>query len=130
MSEIKFRAWDGTAMIYEMCMDVDIGSSDGQTFKVNFHTWPNYEFMQYTGLTDKNGVEIYEGDMVKYKMAFRFGEDDALSDGEYFEDYTDVVKFEGGEFYPRPLRHDIEDSWYSYGIFEMEIIGNIHEGVK
>lgn len=55
MREIKFRAWDGKE-IYENVVIVD-----GRAFK-------NEKFagkpMQYTGLNDKNGREIYEGDIL------------------------------------------------------------------
>jgi uncharacterized phage protein (TIGR01671 family) len=63
MREIKFRAWNGKKMIYK-----DIIVHDGV---VNLG-WRNFEeaidfkgpLMQFTGLHDKNGKEIYEGDIV------------------------------------------------------------------
>lgn len=59
MREIKFRAWDkaGEKIIpIEEVNNWRIGGSvQSQLF----------ELMQYTGLKDKNGVEIYEGDILK-----------------------------------------------------------------
>ncbi len=57
MREIKFRAWDSD----EKYM---------QPYKGFVHKVPNgYVLMQYTGLLDKSGKEIYEGDVVRMTTA-------------------------------------------------------------
>ncbi len=57
MREIKFRAWDK----YKKFM-YEIGRLD---FPINSPDYENIEIMQFTGLLDKNGKEIYEGDIIR-----------------------------------------------------------------
>ena len=62
MREIKFRAWDGEQMISPDYIDRE-GVAHWQA---NSIPTVSKILLQFTGLLDKNGVEIYEGDVVEW----------------------------------------------------------------
>ncbi len=122
MREIKFRFWDKNGIQKGMSKPTtlkEIGHNIGNYFN------PNWIVMQFTGLTDKNGTEIYEGDIIRYYEHA----------GYLISDFTAVVGFENGAFgYKKTdgfidilesfCSHDcLEDDFLSY----VEVIGNIHE---
>lgn len=56
MREIKFRAWNG----HNMFNNIQVGAM----YLGDLIADPQWHLMQYTNLKDKNGREIYEGDIV------------------------------------------------------------------
>lgn len=112
MREIKFRAWDKARKEYWGPYDF-----------LNDETLPrpirNMVVEQYTGLKDKNGKEICEGDLVKGRW-WRAKNARLDTEGE--------IKFNDGWFYIK----DDPDGQDRLGVpihncYNLEIIGNIHE---
>jgi len=109
MRELKFRAWSEETKSFER-FDLYEGTECGLT---NLQIWArDTQIEQYTGLKDKNGKEIYEGDIVniqgiKYYVDFEYG-------GFWFN--NDNRKWKAN----RPFTHFQE-------INDVEVIGNTHE---
>ena len=129
MRDIKFRAWDkqtkrlfqvqtlqfyGANNTVDACwtngVDFDGESTLGEPELNNLH---NLELMQYTGLKDVNGVEVYEGDVLFHPMQGR---------RKVYYPYSERVASYGLRNIDNGFGSTLQDSHSVW-----EVIGNVYE---
>jgi uncharacterized phage protein (TIGR01671 family) len=131
MREIKFRAWDKKKKEYFHISEMWNGGTDPCCFSAdgwvdNYGNRGNIKDIvmeQYVGLHDKNGNEIYEGDIIKYTS-----EDDVFfyAEVKYFADDDNYPAF---DFIPPDEDWQFQSNCLSEGSFSnaLEVVGNIHQ---
>lgn len=111
MREIKFRAWD--KLNKEMFNVESINFQERRVYKdaVSYCKFESIELMQYAELKDKNGKEIYEGDIITL----------------HNRKHRVIFNTEGARFVLRNDEFELEITFINHNNERMEIVGNIYE---
>lgn len=115
----KFRAYDGSSLnrMYQpyevMVGNGDIWIIDEDSVAGDWIVNNDLHLMQSTGLREKNGKEIFEGDVVKMAK-------DVYSEPTHYE----VVRHYGGAYRLESIQHGCE-LWLRHT--DCEVVGNVYE---
>ena len=115
MREIKFRAWDKNTKIMIPWDHLVKSRISFRTFRCALvsENSDNIELMQYTGLKDKNGIEIYEGDILFHPLQGK---------RKVFYPYSETVASYGLRNVDNGMGSTLQDAHRVW-----EIIGNCYE---
>ncbi len=128
MREIKFRVWDLQGKCWlpqaQLAVAAFYGHKDILTYQAEEDRWIaetiSFAVMQYTGVKDKNGREIYEGDIILYPWAT----------GDYSKAIIEyrTPQWASPGFTAKTIWHDQDDSGLDIQFdSRAEVIGNIYE---
>ena len=139
--ELKFRVWTGNEMEYNITVGkfgtfyVNPENGDGLNPKdmASLTTCTtkysdDIPVMQFTGLKDKNGKDIYEGDVLNKKTTYQ----NNMADRRFQIETQRLVTFEAGSFIDGNTGISLYDklrniSYSPNGWTDYEVIGNIYE---
>lgn len=109
MKTIKFKAW---SEIEKIMLDAKTIQEFTSQINISEQSANRLVYLQFIGLTDKNGVEIYEGDIIKMK------------------NFNSTVKVEYIEFYAEFMFVDkLNLRWSKGEACNREVIGNIYQNL-